>query len=80
MGRWAYFLFGVCAVKRRYAKFYIDRQDEPIFPGSPVTVKAAAFTFLTIKVEHAVSDIAFNLFMKGFAYGLGVHPQNLFPR
>jgi hypothetical protein len=70
----------MCAVKRHSAKFYIDRQDEPISPGSPITVQAAAFTFLTIKVEHAVSDIAFNLFMRGFAYGLGFHAHNFFPR
>jgi hypothetical protein len=45
-----------------------------------VTVAAAAFTFLTIKVEHAVSDVAFDLFMKGFGYGLGQHERNFFPR
>jgi hypothetical protein len=67
-------------VKRRYAKFYIDRKDYPIFPGSPVTVMAAAYTFLTIKVQHAVSDVAFNLFMKGFAYSLGNQVNNYFPR
>jgi hypothetical protein len=53
---------------------------EPIIPGSPITVLAAAFTFLTIKVEHAVSDVAFNLFMKAFGYGLGHHGANYFPR
>jgi hypothetical protein len=42
-------------------------------------VLAACFTFLTIKVEHAVSDIAFNLFMRGFAYGMGPE-ENYLPR
>jgi hypothetical protein len=67
-------------VKRRYSKFYIDRMHEPIITGSPITVLAAAFTFLTIKVEHAVSDVAFNLLMKAFCYGLGHHGANYFPR
>lgn len=42
----------------------------------------AAFTFLTIKVEHAVSDVAFDLFMKGFAYGFSHLPEDdlCFPR
>jgi hypothetical protein len=51
----------------------------PICPGSPVTVLAACYTFLTIKVEHAVSDIAFNLFMRSFAYSMG-SDENYLPR
>jgi hypothetical protein len=69
----------VFAGKRRSAQFYIKHQNDPIFPGSPVTVLAACYTFLTIKVEHAVSDIAFNLMMRGFAYSMGTE-ENYFPR
>jgi hypothetical protein len=69
----------IVAGKRRSARFYIQHMHDPIFPGSSVTVLAASYTFLTIKVEHAVSDIAFNLFMRGFAYGMGTE-ENYSPR
>jgi hypothetical protein len=61
----------IVAGKRRSACFYIQHMHDPIYTGSSVTVLEACYTFLTIKVEHAVSDIAFNLFMRGFVYGIG---------